>query len=271
MVAGMRDVVEFCLRFLFLSVSNNRWLRWFLEAALVVVAVGLVSVLAKDADPLMPFGITALDLTYLASLGVLLFVLALVFVSVVGVPLFRCNGVLLMLAGIGVFEYQVYEYMKLGWWQPFPLRDFTDALFVTWTLDQSTGWPAVLLRNFLEETALSIFLIAIGALWHALANKFLDTTLRDIRAIACETLVPDEELPAEQAVALSEPANAETFDEVGPTVAEPIILAVAKPLRANRPAHDSPITPPWLADERGATRAQAGVAELDPHRRPAGK
>ncbi len=268
MVTGMRDVVEFCLRFLFLSVGNNRWLRWFLEAAFVVVAVGLVSVLGKDADLLMPFAITALNLTYLASLGVLLFILALVFVSVIGIPLFRYNGVLLMLAGIGVFEYQVYEYMKLGWWQPFPLRDFTDALFLTWTLDQSTDWPAVLLRNFLEETALSIFLIAIGALWYALANKFLDTTLRDIRLIECETLAPDEELPAEQVAALSEPANAETFDEVRPVVAEPIVLTKA---RLVRPVHDLPITPPWLAHERGDTRAQAGVAELDPRRRPAGK
>lgn len=267
----MREILTFNLRFLYASIDQSRWLRWFLEAAFVVVAVGLVSVLGKDADLLMPFAITALDLTYLVSLGVLLFVLALVFVSIIGIPLFRYNGVLLMLAGIGVFEYQVYEYMKLGWWQPFPLRDFTDALFLTWTLDQSTGWPAVLLRNFLEETALSIFLMVIGALWYALANKFLDTTLHDIRSIECETLTPDEELPAEQAVSLSEPANAETFDEGGPTVAAPIILAAAKLVRANRPAHDSSITPPWLAHERGDTRARAGVAELDPRRRSAGK
>ncbi|MFQ5545271.1 MAG: hypothetical protein ACE5FE_04745, partial [Acidiferrobacterales bacterium] len=231
----MRDVVEFCLRFLFLSVSNNRWLRWFLEAAFVVVVVGLIQVLGHDADPLRPFSVAAPDLAYLASACVLLFVLAVVFVSVVGIPLFRYNGVLLMLAGIGVFGYQVYEYMKLGWWQPFPVRDFTDALFLTWTLDQPTRWPAVLLRNFLEETALSIFLIAIGALWHALANKFFDTTLHDIRVLERETLAPDEELAAEQAVALSEPANAETFDAVVPTVAEPIVLAEAKLLRANRP------------------------------------
>ncbi len=267
----MREILTFNLRFLYASIDQNRWPRWFLEAAFVVVAVGLVSVLGKGADPLMPFGISALDLTYLASVGVLLVVLALVFVSVIGIPLFRYNGVLLMLAGIGVFEYQIYEYMKLGWWQPFPLRDFTDALFLTWTLDQSTGWPVVILRNFLEQTALSIFLIAIGALWHALANKFLDTTLRDIRAIAHETLVSDEELAAEQVAALSEPANAETFDEVVPTVAEPIVLAEAKLLRANRPAHDSSITPPWLVNERGDAGAQAGVAKLDPRRRPAGK
>ena len=112
MVTGMRDVVEFCLRFLFLSVSNNRWLRWFLEAAFVVVVVGLIQVLGHDADPLRPFSVAVPDLAYLASACVLLFVLALVFASVVGIPLFRYNGVSLMLAGIGVFEYQVYEYMK---------------------------------------------------------------------------------------------------------------------------------------------------------------
>ncbi len=235
------------------------------------MAVGLLSVLGKDADPLMPFGITALDLTYLVSLGALIFVLVLIFVSVIGIPLFRYNGVLLMLAGIGVFEYQVYEYMKLGWWQPFPLRDFTDALFLTWTLDRSTGWPAVLLRNFLEETALSIFLIAIGALWHALANKFLDTTLRDIRAMARQALAPNEELPAEQTVAFSEAANAETFDEVVPTAAEPIMLAEAKLLRTNRSAHDSPMTPPWQVDERRDAGAPTGVTELDSRRKPAGK
>ena len=267
----MREIVTFSLRFLYASIDQNRWLRWFLEAAFVVVAVGLVSVLREDADLVMPFGIAALDLTYLASLGVLLFVLALVFVSVIGIPLFRYSGVLLMLAGIGVFEYQVYEYMKLGWWQPFPLRDFTDALFLTWTLDQSTGWPAVLLRNFLQETALSISLIGIGALWHALANKFLDTTLHDIRVLNRETLGPVEELSAEQAIALSEPANAETFDEVVPTVAEPIVLAEVKLLRANRPVHDSPITPPWLVDGRGDAGAQAGVSELDPRQKPAEK
>jgi hypothetical protein len=285
----MREILEFCLRFLFLSVSSNRRLRWFLEAAFVVVAVGLVSALSKDADLLMPFGISAFDLSYLASLGALLSVLALVVVPVIGIPLFRYSGVLLMLAGIGVFEYQVYEYMKLGWWQSFPLRDFTDALFLTWTLDQSTGWPAVLLRNFLQETALSIFLIAIGALWHALAHKFLDTTLRDIRAIARETLTPDEKLPVQQAVASPEPANAETFNEVVPPVAEPIILAEAKLLRADRSANDSPITPPWpndspimppwpndlpitppwLADEDRDAGAPAGVTGL--RRRPAGK
>ena len=102
MVTGMRDVVEFCLRFLFLSVSNNRWLRWFLEAAFVVVVVGLIQVLGHDADPLRPFSDAVPDLAYLASACVLLFVLALVFVSVVGIPLFRCNGVLLMLAGIEI-------------------------------------------------------------------------------------------------------------------------------------------------------------------------
>ena len=264
MVTGMRDVVKFCLRFFFLSVSNNRWLRWFLEAAFVVVVVGLMQVLGHDVDPLRPFSVAVPDLAYLASACVLLFVLALVFVSVVGIPLFRCNGVLLMLAGIGVFEYQVYEYMKLGWWQPFPLRDFTDALFLTWTLDQSTGWPAVLLRNFLEETALSIFLIAIGVLWHALANKFLDTTLRDIRAIARE-----RSTPVEETVMALEPATSPSHPDS--IVSEPIVLTKAKLARPMRSAHDSPITPPWLADERGDTRAQAGVAELDPRRRPAGK
>jgi len=264
LVTGMRDVVEFCLRFLFLSVSNNRWLRWFLEAAFVIVAVGLVSVLGKDADLLMPFGITALDLTYLASLGVLLFVLALVFVSVIGIPLFRYNGVLLILAGIGVLEYQVYEYMKLGWWQSFPLRDFTDALFVTWTLDQSTGWPAVLLRNFLEETALSIFLIAIGALWHVIAKQLLDNALQEIRAVESE-----RSTPVEETVAAFEPATSPSHSDS--IVTEPIVLTKAKLVRPVRPAHDSSITPPWLADERGDTRAQAGVAELDSRRRPAGK
>lgn len=265
----MREILTFNLRFLYASIDQSRWLRWFLEAAFVVVAVGLVSVLGKDADLLMPFAITALDLTYLASLGVLLFVLALVIVSVIGIPLFRYNGVLLMLAGIGVFEYQVYEYMKLGWWQPFPLRDFTDALFLTWTLDQSTGWPAVLLRNFLEETALSIFLIAIGALWYALANKFLDTTLHDIRSIECETLASDEELAVEQAVVALEPATSPSHSDS--IITEPIVLTKAKLVRPVRSAYDSPITPPWLANERGDTRAQAGVAELDPRRRPADK
>lgn len=256
----MREILTFSLRFLYTSIDQSRRLRWFLEAAFVVVAVGLVSVLSKGANLLMPFGTTALDLTYLVSLCALLFVLALVFVSVIGIPLFRYNGVLLMLAGIGVFEYQVYEYMKLGWWQPLPLRDFTDALFLTWTLDQSTSWPAVLVRNFLEETALSIFLIAIGALWHALANKFLDTTLQDIRVIEHETLASDEERPAEQTVAWPEPANAETFDVVVPTVAELIMLAKAKLVRTDRSAHDSPIIPPWLADERrdAAPEAESG-------------
>ena len=232
MVTGMRDVVQFCLRFLFLSVSNHRWLRWFLETAFVVVVVGLIQVLGRDADPLGPFSVAVPDLAYLASACVLLFVLALVFVSVVGIPLFRYNGVSLMLAGIGVFEYQVYEYIKLGWWQPFPLRDFTDALFLTWTLDQSTGWPAVLLRNFLEETALSIFLIAIGALWHALANKFLDTTLRDIRAIARE-----RSTPVEETIMALEPATSPSHPDS--IVTEPIVLTKAKLVRPVRPAHDS--------------------------------
>jgi hypothetical protein len=271
----MRQILTFNVRFVYASIDQNRWLRWFLEAAFVVVAVGLISVLGKGADPLMPFGITALDLTYLASLGALLFVLALVFVSVIGIPLFRYNGVLLMLAGIGVFEYQVYEYMKLGWWQPFPLRDFTDALFLTWTLDQPISWPAVLLRNFLEETAVSIFLIAIGALWHVLANKFLNTALDDIRVLERETLAPAEELPAEQAIVWPEPANAETFDEGVPTVAEPIVLAEAKLMRAKRPTHDAPIAPSWLADERRDAGTPAGVYQLDsrrkPTRRPTGK
>ncbi len=264
MVTGMRDVVEFCLRFLFLSVSNNRWLRWFLEAAFVVVVVGLIQVLGHDADPLRPFSVAVPDLAYLASACVLLFVLALVFVSVVGIPLFRCNGVLLMLAGIGVFEYQVYEYMKLGWWQPFPLRDFTDALFLTWTLDQSTGWPAVLLRNFLQETALSLFLIAVGALWHAIAKQLLDNALQEIRVVESE-----RSTPVEQTVVVLEPATSPSHSDS--IVTEPIVLTKAKLVRPVRPAHDSPITPPWLADERGGTRAQAGVAELDPRRRPAGK
>ena len=235
------------------------------------MAVGLLSVLAKDADLLMPSGIATLDLTYLASLGVLFFVLVLVFLSVIGIPLFRYNGVLLMLAGIGVFEYQVYEYMKLGWWQPFPFRDFTDALFLTWTLDRSTGWPAVILRSFLQETALSIALIAIGALWHAIANKVLDTTLHDIRRPERETVVPDEELPAEQLAALSQPANAETFDEVMPTVAEPIVLAEAKLLRVKRPAHDSPVTTPWLVGKRRDVGPSTGTAKSDSRRKPADK
>lgn len=267
----MREILTFNLGFLYASIEQNRWLRWSLEAAFVVAAVGLISILSKNADPIMPFGITALDLTYLASLGVLVFVLGLVVISVIGIPLFRYNGVLLMLAGIGVFEYQVYEYMKLGWWQPFPLRDLTDVLFLTGSLDQSTGWSAVLLKNFLGETALSIFLIAIGAMWHALANKFLDTILRDIRTIAHETVAPDQELPAEPAVILSKAANAETFDEVAPTATKPIVLAEAKLLRAKRSAHDLPTTPPWQADEGTDTSASAGVDKPDSRRTPAGK
>ncbi len=227
MVTGMRDEVEFCLRFLFLSVSNNRWLRWFLEAAFVVVVVGLIQVLGHDADPLRPFSVAVPDLAYLASACVLLFVLALVFVSVVGIPLFRCNGVLLMLAGIGVFEYQVYEYMKLGWWQPFALRDFTDALFLTWTLDQSTGWPAVLLRNFLQETALSLFLIAVGALWHAIAKQLLDNALQEIRVVESE-----RSTPVEQTVVVLEPATSPSHSVS--IVTEPIVLTKAKLVRPVR-------------------------------------
>lgn len=263
----MREIITFNLKFLYTSINQNAWVRWFIEAAFVVVAVGLVSVLAKNADPVMPFGINAPDLTYVASAGVLIFVLALVFVSVIGIPLFRCTGILLMLAGIGVFEYQVYEYLKLGWWQPFPLRDFTDALFLTWTLDQSAGWPAVLLRNFCEQTSLSISLIGIGALWHALATKFLDRTLHDVRMFERETLVPDETLTEEQLAALSEPANADTFDDVATSVAKPIVLAEARLLRSKHAARDSAVSAPWQVDESRDT----GAARIDSQRKPVGE
>ena len=89
--------------------------------------------------------------------------------------------------------------------------------------------------------------------------------------IARETLVSDEELLAEQVAALSQPANAETFDEVMPTVAEPIVLAEAKLLRAKHRAHDSPVTTPWLVDKRRDAGPATGATELDSRRKPTGK
>ncbi|MFQ6024131.1 MAG: hypothetical protein ACE5NW_15545 [Acidiferrobacterales bacterium] len=186
----MFELLRLYFKFVFLSVGKRWWLQWILGVSFIVVVLGLIPILREGADPLMPFGVSVLDLAYGAALCVLFLGFAFVLVSVIGIPLFRYNGVCLILLGIGVLGYQVYGFVRLGEWQPFSIRDFTDALFLTWSLDQPTGWAKAILKEFLEETALSLFFIACGMVWHFAAKKILDNELRDLKEAESEGLAP---------------------------------------------------------------------------------
>lgn len=175
----MFELIRLDLRFLVRSAAKVRWLWWVLGVSFIVVLSGLIPILRQGADPLVPFGILVLDWIYAAALWVFLLVFVFLSVQVIGIALFRYNGVLLMLAGIGVFEYQIYEFMRSSEWHAFALRDLTDVLFLTLYLDHSTRWTT--LKAFLAETPLSLFFIVCGALWHVSAKPILDNALAVLR------------------------------------------------------------------------------------------
>ncbi len=189
----MGDLVALYIKLLLRSFAGTRWLQWLLGVSLIVVVVGLIPVAWRGGDVLLPFSILALDLPYTAALSVLLLVFAFVFVTVVGIPVFRYGGVWLMSLGIGVFGYQLYGYVRFEEWQSFALRDFTDVAFLTVGLGSATGWLKGILRAFLEQTPLSLSLVACGVVWHVWAKKALDYELQDLKGIERERLKPMDE------------------------------------------------------------------------------
>lgn len=189
----MTDLLGLYLKLLLRFFTESRWLHWLLGISSLVVIAGLITVLWRGGDMLLPFGLLGLDLPYSAALSVLILIFAFVFVSVVGIPAFRYGGVWLMILGIGIFGYQLYGYVRFDAWQPFALREFTDVAFLTVGLDGANGWLKRILRAFLEQTPLSLSLITCGVVWHVCARKALDYELQDLKGAECERLKPMDE------------------------------------------------------------------------------
>jgi hypothetical protein len=186
----MVELLELYVKLLLRTFASRRWLQWLVALSFILVSGGLVPVLWQGADPLKPTDVLALDLAYLAALGVLLLVFAFVFISVIGIPLLRYGGAWLVLLGIGIFAYQVYGFVRFGGWQTFSLRDFTDVAFLTVGLDESTGWASGILKVFLGTTPLSLCLVASGVVWHVWAKRILARELQDLRDDESERFKP---------------------------------------------------------------------------------
>ena len=199
----MSDLLGLYVKLLSRTFAESRWLHWLLGVSLMVVVAGLVAVLGRGGDVLRPFGILGFDLPYSVALSVLFLFLTFVCVSVVGVPLFRYGGLWLVLLGIGVFAFQIYGYMRHDEWQSFALRDFTDVAFLTVALDETTGWVKGILREFLAQTPLSLFLIACGVVWHVGAKKAFNYELQDLKAGERQRLKPPDEARARPKLAAS--------------------------------------------------------------------
>lgn len=199
----MTDLLGLYVKLLLRSFAEIRWLHWLLGASLIVVVAGLIPFLSRGGDVLLPFGMLGVDLVYAAALCVLFLVFASVFVSVVGLPLFRYGGVWLMILGIGIFGYQLYGYVQFDVWQSFALRDFTDVAFLTVALDDASGWVKRILRAFLERTPLSLSLIAGGVLWHVAAKRVLDYELQDLKGTERQRLKPLDEARPRPKLAIS--------------------------------------------------------------------
>ncbi|MEE9286595.1 MAG: hypothetical protein V3W33_00805, partial [Gammaproteobacteria bacterium] len=73
----------------------------------------------------------------------------------------------------------------------------------------------------------SLFLIAVGALWHAIAKQLLDNALQEIRVVESE-----RSTPVEQTVVVLEPATSPSHSDS--IVTEPIVLTKAKLVRPVR-------------------------------------
>ena len=199
----MTDLLGLYVKLLSRTFAESRWLHWLLGVSLMAVVAGLVAALGRGGDALRPFGILGFDLPYAAALGVLFLFLAFVFISVVGLPLFRYGGLWLVILGIGVFAFQIYGYVQFDAWQPFALRDFTDAAFLTVALDDASGWAKRVLRAFLAQTPLSVSLIACGVLWHVGAKKAFNYELRDLKASERQRLKPPDEARVRPKLAIS--------------------------------------------------------------------
>lgn len=191
----MVELLELYMKLLWRTFATSRWLQWLVAVSFVIVVAGLVPILWQGADPFMPTDIVGLDLTYLAALAVLFLFFAFLFLSVMGIPLLRYGGAWLVLLGIGIFAYQVYGFARFHEWQPFALRDFTDAAFLTVGLDDATGSTSEILRAFLDTTPLSLCLIAVGFIWHVGAKRILAHELRDLRDTESERFKPIGEAP----------------------------------------------------------------------------
>lgn len=189
----MGELLELYVRLLWRSFAESRWLQWLLALSFVIVVAGLFPVLWQGADPFMPTDIVALDLAYLAALTVLFLFFAVLFLSVIGIPLLRYGGAWLVLLGIGIFVYQVYGFARFHEWRSFALRDFTDVAFLTVGLDDATGTASAILRAFLETTPLSLCLIVFGLVWHVGAKKILAHELQDLRDAESERFKPINE------------------------------------------------------------------------------
>lgn len=228
----MADLLGLYVKLLLRFFAESRWLHWLLGVSLIVVIAGLIPALWRGGDVLLPFGISGLDLPYSAALSVLLLVFAFVFVSVVGIPLFRYGGVWLTILGIGILGYQLYGYVRFDVWQSFALRDFTDVAFLTLGLDGATGWVKRILRAFLGETPLSLSLIACGMVWHVWARKMLDHELDDLKDAERERLKPMDERRARPKLAVwpghwipTRLYRRKTAEASRPSVAVPILVS----------------------------------------------
>jgi hypothetical protein len=199
----MAELLELYVKLLWRSFANSRWLHWLLGLSFVIIVAGLVPVLWQGADPFMPTDIAALDFAYLAALAVLFLFFAFLFLSVMGVPLLRYGGVWLVLLGIGIFAYQVYGFARFHEWQPFALRDLTNAAFLTVGLDEASGLANQIWRAFLDTTPLSLCLVAFGVVWHVGAKKILARELQDLRDAESERFKPIGEAPRPKLAALA--------------------------------------------------------------------
>ena len=191
----MSELLELYLKLLWRTFANSRWLQRLLALSFVIVVAGLVPVLWQGADPFAPTDIVALDVAYLAALTVLVLFFVGLFLSVIGIPLLRYSGAWVMLLGVSVLAYQVYDFARFQEWQPFALRDFTDVAFLTVGLDDATSSAGKILRSFLETTPLSLCLIGFGFVWHVGAKKILARELRDLRDAESERFKPISEAP----------------------------------------------------------------------------
>lgn len=186
----MFGLLKLYFKLLFLSVAKSGWLRWLLKISFIVVLIGLIPTLLRDADPIFPFGIAALDLAFITALCFLLSGFAVVVMLMIGIPLIRYGGDLVMLLGIGLFGYQVYRFVRFGDWQSFSLRDLTEVLLLTWNLDKPTGWVQLkeILASILAQTPLSLFLIVAGGIWILSTKKLLDNALQNLQGYERELL-----------------------------------------------------------------------------------
>jgi hypothetical protein len=245
----MVDLLGLYSNLLLRSFAESRWLHWLLGISFAAVVAGLVPVLWRGGDVLLPFGILGLDLAYVAALAMLFLFFAVTVVSLIGIPLLRYGGVWLMILGIGIFGYQVYGYAKFDEWQSFPLRDFTDVLFLTMGLDGATGWAKRILRAFVEETPLSLSLIACGVVWHVYARRILDHELQALKGAESQRLKPMDEARARPKLAVS------------PGRWIPTRLYRRTPPELRKPVHVAP-----MASKGESSRLQGtGVRRFTPH------